>query len=624
VHQLTQSQIDRQDIALLKDWIKAKETIDASNLEISAGQLAMIHPLLPRNASGRHVFTNWRFTGTSFLDGSDFSSCHFSGCNFDDCDFGNDVSFSEATFSRSRFRRASFGDDTSFERVDFGLTADFHSATFRARARFSHSRFGSAQFFASTFGMEAAFSNARFESKARFHNARFGPRGGFIETHFAGACDFGGAYFGEKVQMAKAHFGAGPSFVGATFDPRARLTEWRVANDLDMRSAHFLGPVSLHGAQIGDNAIFASANFEGSVDVGDLSCGDSAYFDNATVSTADRFGPVRAAKRISLHSLIVRSPCAFQLSARKIDLSDSRCFAPLHITFSGGDLMMDRLQNHSRLILTAPQPVGAKFSRPRLISARGADLSSVVISGLDVRPLRLAGAEGIDGLRIDSAVSFEPAPRGVRAYREVIAEEHSLRAAKRRRGGWNPSSTQPATPYAPRVDMAELARIYRGLRKAREDSRDAPGAADFYYGEMEMRRLEARGRLANWNGLGAWAVGCGTYLLLELYRLFGGYGVRPSRPLLLFALLIGLASAIMDCGDLIQYVTPGNGPAGATLTPANFEQCVVFVLRSALLLPTSTSVTASTGAEWIQIAARIVGPLLVGLFAFGIRARVHR
>ena len=45
--------------------------------------------------------------------------------------------------------------------------------------------------------------------------------------------------------------------------------------------------------------------------------------------------------------------------------------------------------------------------------------------------------------------------------------------------------------------------------------------------------------------------------------------------------------------------------------------------RSALL-PTSTEVRASTGAEWIQIAARLLGPLLVGLFAFGMRARIRR
>jgi hypothetical protein len=36
---------------------------------------------------------------------------------------------------------------------------------------------------------------------------------------------------------------------------------------------------------------------------------------------------------------------------------------------------------------------------------------------------------------------------------------------------------------------ARLAVLYRQLRKAQEDAKNEPGAADFYYGEMEMRRL---------------------------------------------------------------------------------------------------------------------------------------
>jgi hypothetical protein len=35
------------------------------------------------------------------------------------------------------------------------------------------------------------------------------------------------------------------------------------------------------------------------------------------------------------------------------------------------------------------------------------------------------------------------------------------------------------------------------LRKSREDSKDEPGGADFYFGEMEMRRIAARRFLFN-------------------------------------------------------------------------------------------------------------------------------
>jgi hypothetical protein len=38
------------------------------------------------------------------------------------------------------------------------------------------------------------------------------------------------------------------------------------------------------------------------------------------------------------------------------------------------------------------------------------------------------------------------------------------------------------------VDAERLSVIYRSLRKSLEDAKNEPGAADFYYGEMEARR----------------------------------------------------------------------------------------------------------------------------------------
>jgi hypothetical protein len=38
-----------------------------------------------------------------------------------------------------------------------------------------------------------------------------------------------------------------------------------------------------------------------------------------------------------------------------------------------------------------------------------------------------------------------------------------------------------------RLGPDRLAVLYRALRKAQEDNKNEPGAADFYYGEMEMR-----------------------------------------------------------------------------------------------------------------------------------------
>ena len=43
-----------------------------------------------------------------------------------------------------------------------------------------------------------------------------------------------------------------------------------------------------------------------------------------------------------------------------------------------------------------------------------------------------------------------------------------------------------ASPLAP----AQIADVYRSLRTSVEVRCNEPGAADFYYGEMEMRRLD--------------------------------------------------------------------------------------------------------------------------------------
>lgn len=624
MYRLTQEELNSLILGELQKAIEAAEVIDAAGLRFAPDQIAQIRELLGRDLNGHRQFAHWRFEGAELAAGCDFSHTDFRLCSFDDCVFGHRVSFARASFARALFRRARFGDDVDFERTDFGVRADFHSASFGDRVRFSHSRFHSTQFFAARFGEEAGFGGTRFAIGAHFHNARFGPRPNFAEARFADSVDFGGAFFGEKSQMMKIHFAAPPSFLGASFGPRARLTDWSVEGDLNMRSTHFLGAASLQGAEVTGNLILAYANFEGTVDISGVHVSESAYLGDLAINGADRFGPLHVDGKLDLRGAIVRSACAFVLSASEIDLTDVRFGAPARISVGSGDVVMERAESEARLVLTTPQPIGVKTARPRLVSVRGADLDEVVLSGFDVRALRFAGAEGIDGLRIESDSSFEHSPRGRRTHREVIAEEHAMRAARSEDGWEAPTTRDGAIGHAPPVGPAELARIYRGLRKAREDMRDAPGAADFYYGEMEMRRLEAREELRHWRGVGPWALHAGSYLLLELYRLCGGYGVRPSRPLLLFTILTVLAALWVDAGGLIHHLVTVAGVALPKTVAADFGQCLVFVLRSALLLPTSTEVRAGTGAEWIQIAARVLGPLLVGLFAFGMRARVHR
>jgi hypothetical protein len=44
----------------------------------------------------------------------------------------------------------------------------------------------------------------------------------------------------------------------------------------------------------------------------------------------------------------------------------------------------------------------------------------------------------------------------------------------------------------------DVAKVYRKLRKSRKDAKDESGAADFYYGEIEMRRAAAPQWSSEW------------------------------------------------------------------------------------------------------------------------------
>jgi uncharacterized protein YjbI with pentapeptide repeats len=625
VFTLEQSAVGRNDFAPLRAALEAEEAIDARGLRLESPHVAQLRSMLGSGGTGQPNFDRWLFQGSSFGDGCDLSDCRFTSTSFEACSFGEGVSFARSIFGRGRFKETAFGDDANFERTRFQANADFHTARFGNRARFSYAFFNACKFFSAQFGEGAGFAGVRVESSCRFPYARFGPRGNFTGASFPELADFGGAYFGEKFQMMNASFAGSPTFVGSSFGARARMTGWHVQGTLNMRSTHFLGAMSLHGASVGEDASFEYTQFHGSVDLGEVCIGGTGSLYGCMIGAADRFGPLIAEVALDLRAVVVRSACVFELSARSIELSDVRLFAPSRITVFHGDLSMDRTATDSRLVLAAGDEGDEHGGRPRLTSVRGCDVQSMVVSGIDVRALRFDGIEGIDGMRLESGAAFAQAPAGPRAHREAIAEEHRMRARRGRGKGWYPAACRSGDDDgATVVPMAELARIYRGLRKAREDMRDAPGAADFYYGEMEMRRLDAAEKARRWEGPGSWSVDVGTLALLQLYRVVGGYGVRPSRPLLFFIGLVALGAACVTGFDLVSQVVPGGNGAATSLADLDVEAAVIFVLRSALLLSSGEALSLKAGGEWLQIAARVVGPVLVGLFVFGLRARLHR
>ncbi|MFF1691553.1 MULTISPECIES: hypothetical protein [unclassified Streptomyces] len=178
---------------------------------------------------------------------------------------------------------------------------------------------------------------------------------------------------------------------------------------------------------------------------------------------------------------------------------------------------------------------------------------------------------------------------------------------------------------------AIIATSYRQLRKAREDAKDEPGAADFYYGEMEMRR-HSKG----WGTAERW--------LIQLYWLLSGYGLRASRALGWLTLAMMTTILLMMGFGLPQdsptqeatgVVPPGGGkvtfeidkddpqnPTGDHFTGERFDKALSVTLNSVIFRSGGEELTTAGG--YIEMVSRFSEPVLLGLAALAIRGRVKR
>ena len=189
---------------------------------------------------------------------------------------------------------------------------------------------------------------------------------------------------------------------------------------------------------------------------------------------------------------------------------------------------------------------GKDASITQVRSLERADVGTLVLSAVDLRSCRFVGAHNLDRLRLEDVTPFCTPPVGwhVQAHwppiwrwtkRQVIAEEFLWRLAN------DPLWIRFATTYGPwlrpravakaerTLPADEVAKIYRALRKGREDNRDSPGAADFYYGEMEMRRRHAVGA---------------EKLVLTFYWLLSGYALRSSRAIIFLAITRAVSTVL--------------------------------------------------------------------------------
>jgi hypothetical protein len=267
----------------------------------------------------------------------------------------------------------------------------------------------------------------------------------------------------------------------------------------------------------------------------------------------------------------------------------------------------------------------------RVVSLRGLDAGSVTLTDVDLSRCRFAGLQRVDQVVLDGRCVFADGPGG---RRRVLAEEHHWRASqaaeasgrREETGGWIPLLDRDGQREEV-VGPDRLEMLYRQLRKALEDAKNEPGAADFYYGEMEMRRAAATRRAERW--------------LLGLYWVLSGYGLRARRAVAWLSMLAVISIAGMTWFGFPQTATDRTA-VGTVTTPAGRQPINLTFRQSDPVKPVAermekaTEVTVNavifrnpdadltTAGRYLNIITRILGPILLGLTILAVRNQVKR
>lgn len=264
------------------------------------------------------------------------------------------------------------------------------------------------------------------------------------------------------------------------------------------------------------------------------------------------------------------------------ELNFSRC------QFTNGGVITCRTRHLSFVECDARQPLTVaslvRDEPAKLISFPSTNLENFVLADIDMTSTMFTSAVGLDRLTVEGEPRFLRSPVMLGASRQVVQDEVVVRSQRKLRlfGKWRAGRWGKLVADTPAVptDMHKVAAIYRSLRKSREDSKDEPGGADFYYGEMEMRRIAASPISAE-----RW--------LLTSYWLFAGYALRAWRAFLGLSLTLAVGSLLLYQFGYIKHhamniITSGSLlleiVIGIAKSPSGLTQPGVLVLTVARFL----------------------------------------
>ncbi|MEU4038662.1 pentapeptide repeat-containing protein [Streptomyces collinus] len=584
-----------------------------------------------------------RFVKVQFSGAAGFTRAQFSGAaRFFEAQFFHAASFNGAQFSHAAlFDRAQFSRGAMFERAQFTGAARFDRAQISAGASFNRVQFSSG----------AQFKGTRFVGHTRFNWTHFSGIARFDLTEFADEVSFGDAQFSHVARFNQAQFSDVARFDRAQFSELAGFSQVRFSGIARFDWAQFSGVARFNGAQFSHDASFREARFEGVSVIGPVVCARTVVLARAVFAM-----PVTveiAAREVDCERTRWDSTAIIRLRYAAVDLRHAVLSAPLAITAHPAPFVSPALFNPpppltvtysaDESLLTGPADV-------RVTSVQGVDAAYLVLTDTDLTDCLFAGAFHLDQLRLEGRTTFASPPTGwhhrgvwpVRwSPRRALAEEHHWRAQTAGQPALPAGTTAPARQWRPgprhpdpalTPDPEDVAAVYRQLRKAFEDGKNEPGAADFYYGECEMRRHDLT------------STPKGERRLLWAYWLLSGYGLRASRAFcwllaamsltVLLLMSFGLPTQDPDpatAGTLhgskitLHTSTPDpalHGPWIQHMSWARAEKATRVAVNSVVFRSSGQNLT--TAGTYIEMASRLFEPTLLALAALAVRGRIKR
>jgi uncharacterized protein YjbI with pentapeptide repeats len=633
-------------------------TITAVDVWLAAAQLDQLVQHLPRDDSGRPCAELIDLTGAVVegncdlrdlvVDGpATFAQTTFEGyvafdraavrgtATFAASSFAASVSFVRTSFSLAWFAGARFFGDAKFSGTSCSKEAMFNGVRFEEHASFEQAELVNASFAGVSFAATSDFSDASFR-RAAFNAATFAGPADFGGAAFAELCVFDSTWFETSARFERCHFACTASFEdGVVFEKDVGFSHATFAATASFGEATFDGPATFERARFSDLAVFAgttfatAANFAGAelaadADFARATFGGGATFRRARFRDTRQLGPLGVAGELSLQLTTFDEVVRIEVSAGSVACDGAVFRAGVDLFARGAIVTAESADFAAASIITSlsTSSEGADGAalredagvEPRVTSLRNAKVATLTLSCVDLRGCRLAGAHGLDALRLERVRLLRPPAgrqrvlKGFRwSQRDTIFEEHEWRSAAGHGAAWSVASMSAAGAPADeeRLEPTQIASVYRALRKGREDAKDEPGAADFYYGEMEMRR-----QAADRPQRGTSASSRGARVVVTLYWLVAGYGLRASRALLALVLTIGLLA--------IPLALWGFRP------DRSYGRALLFAAESSISLLRAPEATLTAGGQVVQIVLRLAGPLLFGLAALALRSRVKR